>query len=468
MGGYLQYKYGTFFPIIISLWSILALSATLASEAHRGSLEFVVAQPRSRRAIALQKLSGHLTGLAITFVVTLVAITFAGSAYAILPGDEISLTAAFGYAAWMVLIGLAAGAVAFALAQYIGRGAAAGIAGFITIAGFLINGYQAPVPELAPLANLTWFGWTTFHLPLAGQYDWAPVALVAVFDIVLLAIGVEAFVRRDIGATSAVPTPSLPRTLVGLGGPLARTVGHNLAATIAWGLGVGLFGLLLAGAAGGFVDQLNNSPDFMRILHTLSPDIDFATVGGFLQLLFVEFGIVMIGLAAATLVSGWASEETSGRLEMLLAAPLSRRRWVVAAGAGLLIDMLLIVILVGAGIAIGGATASGDLVTPIVGSLVLVFYGGALVGVGVAVGGVLGTRLAAPAVVLVVLLTWFVQLLGPLLGLPDFVTQLALTAHLGQPMVGVWDVGGMIACTVLAVGGVIVGAWGMNRRDLRA
>ena len=39
MGGYLQYKYGTFIPLILSLWSILALSGTLASEAQRGSLD---------------------------------------------------------------------------------------------------------------------------------------------------------------------------------------------------------------------------------------------------------------------------------------------------------------------------------------------------------------------------------------------------------------------------------------------
>ena len=41
LGGYLQYKYGVFFPLVLSLWSILALSGTLAGEAQRGSLEFV-------------------------------------------------------------------------------------------------------------------------------------------------------------------------------------------------------------------------------------------------------------------------------------------------------------------------------------------------------------------------------------------------------------------------------------------
>jgi membrane protease YdiL (CAAX protease family) len=112
--------------------------------------------------------------------------------------------------------------LAFALAQFVGRGAGAGIAGFVTIAGFIVNGYQAPVPELGPIADLTWFGWTVNHVPLAGQFDWPSVAFLAVFDVILLAIGVWAFVRRDLGATSSVPTPSLPRALVGLRGPFSR------------------------------------------------------------------------------------------------------------------------------------------------------------------------------------------------------------------------------------------------------
>ncbi|MEP7379250.1 MAG: hypothetical protein ABI725_06750 [Chloroflexota bacterium] len=468
MGGYLQYKYGSFFPLVLSMWSILALSGTLAAEARRGSLEFVTSVPKSRRAIALEKLSGHLTGLTVAFVVTFIAIAIAGAAYAVLPGDEISATAAFGYAIWMVLMALAGGAVAFALGPFVGRGAAAGIAGFLTIAGFIITGYSAPVPQLEPLAKVTWSGWTINHLPLAGQFDWPSVALLAMFDVVLLAIGIEAFARRDIGVTSTIPTPSLPRVLVGLRGPFTRAIGHNLPTSVAWGLGIGLFGLALAGAAKSFVEQLASSPEFARLLRMISPGTDFGSVGGFLQLLFIELGIILVGLAAATLVAGWASEETSGRLEMVLAAPLSRVRWALSGAAGLLVDMLLVVLLVGLGIALGGASAGGDLLTPIVGSLVLFFYGAALIGVGVAVGGLVGTRFAAAVTVIAVLLTWFVQLLGPLLGLPDFVQQLALTKHLGQPMVGVWDWGGIAAALLIGLGGIALGAWGLARRDLRA
>jgi ABC-2 type transport system permease protein len=215
------------------------------------------------------------------------------------------------------------------------------------------------------------------------------------------------------------------------------------------------------------MEQLQDSPQFIELLATVFPNVDYASAGGFLQLLFVEFGVILAGLAAASLVSGWASDETSGRLEMVLSTPLSRARWAVAGGLGMLVGVVIFVGLCAAGIAIGVATAAGDVATPVVGSLALGLYAAALVGIGHAVGGVLGTRFAATFVVVFVIVTWFVQLLGPLLGLPEWVRDLALTSHFGQPMVGAWDPVGIALCVALAVGGVLVGTWGFARRDLR-
>jgi ABC-2 type transport system permease protein len=465
LGGYLQYKYGTFFPLVASLWSILALSGTLAGEARRGSLEFVAAAPLTRRRIALQKMAGHIVVLAVASGLIFLSIVVVGS-FAVLPGDEIPVAAAAGYALWLGLLALVAGAVAFAAAQFFGRGAAVGIAGAVTFAGFLLNGYQAAIPSLAPLANLTWFGWTTNHIPLAGLYDWPSIGLVALVAVGLLVVGVEAFVRRDIGVTSTIPTPSLPRALLGLGGPAGRTAGQNLPTALAWGIGLGFFGLAIAGSGTSFVEQLAKAPDFARLLAAVFPGLDIGTVGGFLQLVFVEFGFILAGLAAATLVASWASDETSGRLELLLAAPLARTRWVASGGLGIFAGIAVITILAMAGIAIGATITGGDIATPVLGTLALGLYALALAGVGIAVAGVFGAGVAGPAVALLTVVTWFVDIIGPPLGLPGVVHDLALTAHYGLPMLGSWDGVGIVASLILAVGGVAIGAWGFKRRDL--
>jgi ABC-2 type transport system permease protein len=468
LGGYLQYKYGAFFPLIVSLWSILALSATLAAEARRGSLEFVAATAITRRRIALEKLLAHVAGLTIASLVVFLSLAVVGRTVHGLPGDEIPMQAAVGYALWLGLLSLASGALAFALAPFVGRGSAAGVAGAVMFGGFIFNGYQAAIPAIAPLANLSWFGWTSNHIPLAGVYDWVSLLPVALVAIVLLVIGVEAFARRDIGATSPIPTPSLPRTLIGLRGPTGRAIGQNLPSTAAWGIGIGLFGVAIAGSGRSFVEQLSNSPDFVRLLSSVFPGFDISSVGGFLQLLYVEFGLILAGLAAATLVGVWASDETSGRLEFLLATPLSRVRWLTSGWAAILVGVAVFTVIQALGIALGAMIAGGDIATPVVGSLVLGLYAAALAGIGVAIGGLFGTGYAAPAVAVITIVTWFVGVIGPALGLPDAFGELALTSHYGFTMLGQWDVVGIVASVVIAVGGVAIGAWGFKRRDLRS
>ena len=111
--------------------------------------------------------------------------------------------------------------------------------------------------------------------------------------------------------------------------------------------------------------------------------------------------------------------------------------------------------------------ASRDSATPLAGTLVLGLFAIAMGGVGVAIAGVFGTRFAGPAVVILVIVTWFLDILVPALNLPDVVHQLALTAHYGQPMVGQWDAVGIAASVLLGIAGVAIGAWGFRRRDLR-
>lgn len=467
MGGYVQYKYGTFFPIVLSLWSILALSSTLAGEAKRGSLEFVAASPLSRRRIALEKLSGHVLVIVIASFAVFLSTAIAGSVNAKLPGDEISVTASFAYALQLGLMGLAAGGLAFALSQFLGRGAAVAISGAVMFGGWLLNGYQGAVPALAPFANLTWFGWTSNHLPLAGAYDWPSLIPVALATALFLVVGVEAFVRRDLGATSAVPTPSLPGALVGLSGPAARSFANGLPTAVAWGLGLGIFGLVIAASATAFTDLVATAPDVARMLQQVFPGTDILSVGGFLQLLFLQFGLILAGLAAATLVGSWSGDETSGRLEMLLATPLARARWVVSGGIAIVGLIAVFTVIAAIGIAIGTAMIGGDVGQPVAGTFALGAFAAAFAGVGIAIAGLWRSSWAAPAVALLTIGTWFVDTIVPAFKLPDAVHQLALSAHYGLPMLGQWEGAGLVASAVLAVGGVAFGTWGFNRRDLR-
>ena len=467
VGGYIAWKYGPYIVFIAAIWSILALSGTLASEARRGSLEFVASAPFGRRRVALEKLAAHVTVLTAAMAVLALAAWLAGTAFGTLPGDAISPSAAIGYALWVGLIALASGSVAWVLAPFIGRAGSAGIAGFVLIAAFLVNGYSSFVPVLGAIANLSWFSWTAGHQPLAGMTDWPSLIPVALVAIVLLALGTEAFSRRDLGASSAIATPGLPRAVLGVRGPVGRSFGERLPTALAWGIGLGVFGFVIAAASGSLADAFKDlSPDTLAIFSNVFPNVDITSAGGFLQVVFIELGFIIVGFAAATLVAGWASDETSGRLEMLIATPLGRARWAIRSGIGVYLAIAVMTVVLGLAVGFGAALAGSDALTPAAGAIVLGLYTAALAGIGFAVGGLIRTSIAAEVVAVIVVLTFLIDLLGPALRLPDGIHQLALSAHLGQPMVGIWDGAGIVACVVIAVGGLALGGWGMRRRDL--
>jgi ABC-type transport system involved in multi-copper enzyme maturation permease subunit len=140
---------------------------------------------------------------------------------------------------------------------------------------------------------------------------------------------------------------------------------------------------------------------------------------------------------------------------------------VASGGIAILVGIVVVGIVAALGIALGAVIAGGDIVQPVVGSLVLPLYAAALGGIGVAVGGLFRTSWAGPAVAIVTIVTWLINLLAPAFKLPDVVHQLALTSHYGFTMLGQWDPVGIVASVVLAVGGVALGAWGFKRRDLR-
>jgi ABC-2 type transport system permease protein len=239
-----------------------------------------------------------------------------------------------------------------------------------------------------------------------------------------------------------------------------------LPSALAWGIGLGLYGFVMAISSKPFSEELVKVPGLVEAVRSFLPGIDMTTTAGFLQMAFVAFGLVLAALAAATFVGRRSSDETDGRLELLLTTPMSRLRWAIASGIGVWAAVVVTIALLAVSIGIGAALAGSEAVQPMVGTLALALYGAAMAGVGLAVGGLTRSSLAAPAVVVVAIGTFLVDILAQALRLPDWIRQLALSAHMGEPMVGSWDVAGIAACLALAIGGLLIGAWGMNRRDV--
>ncbi len=232
LGGYMTFKYGAIFALGTALWSILALSATLAGEAGRGSLDFVAVTPFGKRRIALEKVAAHLTMLGLAMAILALATTVSSSLFGDAAlGDPIPPLSAVGFALWVGCIALFFGGLAFALGPLLGRAGAAGVAGLAMIVLWIANGLDT----LAAVAPLSPFRWTADHVALVGQYDWAPLALVGIFAVAFLAIGVQLFRRRDLGVTAGLTLPRLPAAVLGVHGPVSRAFGDQLPRALALG-----------------------------------------------------------------------------------------------------------------------------------------------------------------------------------------------------------------------------------------
>ncbi|HEU4572859.1 MAG TPA: hypothetical protein VFR93_09235, partial [Candidatus Limnocylindrales bacterium] len=219
LGGYMGWKYGATFALGTALWSILALSSTLAGEARAGSLDLVAAAPYGKRRIALEKLAGHLTMLGLAMAILAICTTVSSNAFGDPAlGDPIPPASAVGFALWVGFIGLFFGGLAFALSPLLGRAGSAGVAGIVMLILWVANGLDI----LGPIAALSPFRWTADHIALVGEFDWPGLALVGVVAAVFLGAGVELFDRRDLGITAGLSLPRLPGDLLGVRGPISR------------------------------------------------------------------------------------------------------------------------------------------------------------------------------------------------------------------------------------------------------
>jgi putative exporter of polyketide antibiotics len=226
-----------------------------------------------------------------------------------------------------------------------------------------------------------------------------------------------------------------------------------------------MLGILYTSLAGSLADTLSASSGLLDAYAGIFPAADFASVGGWMQF-YAELLFIAAGFAAVTFVSRWASDEEEGRLEMALTSPLTRSRWVITGGVAALLAVAATTLLFAVGVGVGAAIGGLDAGNALIGCASLGLYAAAIVGVGVAVGGLWRTSLAGEIAAVIVVVTYLLDLVVPALGLPDWLRQLALTSHFGKPMVGEWDMVGVVACIGIAAGGILLGAWSMRRRDV--
>ncbi len=212
-------------------------------------------------------------------------------------------------------------------------------------------------------------------------------------------------------------------------------------------------------------DLLASNPEIGQYIGA-SGSAQEALVDAFVRyvLLFLAVVSTAFGVACVTRLHG---EEESGRGELVLAAAVSRTRWVGATVAVACAGSLLLLLTSGLGLVVGYVLGGGEGVSPteVVGGQ-LSYLPAVLVVVGVAVLLVGARPRAVPLAWVVVAAVAVLALLGQSLGLPEGVERVSPFAVLpGVPVEPFDPVPGAVELVVVALL-VGVGTWAYRRRDL--
>jgi ABC-2 type transport system permease protein len=212
--------------------------------------------------------------------------------------------------------------------------------------------------------------------------------------------------------------------------------------------------------------MITNLPQIAALISTIYPDLDLTQPSAVLQLTFFGFGSFIIGLAGASFLAGWASDEGRRRLEVVLSTPRSRASWAMRSALGVMGAIGVVIVVIALIIGVATAMVGGQIVDPVIGVGILGLAAAGFAGVGLAVGGLVRSSLAAGVTGVLIVATLLLDTLGAALKLPQWVLDLSLYKHLGQPMAGVYDPVGLVAATIMAVGGLVICTVGLTRRDI--
>ena len=455
-GGFTVWDGGWIIQLLVAVWALLTTSRLLRGEEDVERTDLVLAGPvRATHATALSLVvlaaAALLIGVAATVTMLASGTGLRGSA--LLGLGLAGVTATFA-------------SVAAVTSQLVNvrRRAAALAAGVLGVAYVLRMVGNSTDPR-------SWVRWTTplgwmDELKPYGQADPRALLPMLIVPVLLAALAVALRARRDIGgallATEAGREPHLRR----LGSPTAFAWRSNRAVLLGWILGLGAYAAVMGALISTMIDWLAQDQSYQKIMADLGLDQALTTLG-FLAMIGAMMGVA-VALQVAWRMGAARGEEESGRVEAILARPVSRLRWL---GGHALLSFLggaLLLVATGTALWLGVASSGSDEITwdnamrSVLNALPVVLLIG---GLAVLTFG-LFPRLTVAVPVTVTVVGYLVTLLGPALSWPGWVLNLSPFTHLALVPAEPWGATAGIIMTCLGLLFLGVGLLGFQRRDV--
>ena len=423
------------------------------AEEESGRAELLRSTVVGRHAATL---AGLVYGVAAAALIA--AVTAASMA-----GAGLSAYGSATYGVGLALLGVVHAAVTLVAVQLStsARGAL-GLAGGAVAVGYLVRGVGAM--EDGALVWFSPFGWAQ-GMNAFGDERWWPAVLLLGSTAVLLALAARLVAHRDFGGGLLETRPGPARAGWSLGTPLGLAARLQRGLLIGWATGLSLLGMLYGAVVPTIPGLVAANPEMADVVGASGRAAEEVLVDAFLGYIFLFMAVISCGFVVSSVLR-LRTEEESGHTETVLATTVSRTTWMAAGTTVALIAAAALTALMGLGLAVGYAIASGewDQVAGQVGGQLAYLPGTLVVGaLTVALHGLFprGTGLAWAAVALIALQV----VLGQLLRLPDAVQAVSPYWHLAAVPVDDVEVLPSVCLVVVAAGLVAAGLWGYRRRD---
>src|SRR5689334_3319768 len=462
-GGYATWKYG-FTILVLALWPILAGSRMLRGEEARGTMDTLLSLPRGRGRVALEKLAAMWVALLI-MAVLIGLLTYLGGAHV---NADYTFGESLLFGLNLALICGVFGGLALFISQFTqeNRGAA-GITGGLLALFIVVDMIHRIVPNTDWFSRLSPIYYYNLSKPLIPSYGTDPVAMLVmlVLSVVLSGAAIWLFVRRDIGATVALPRwlslpkraarpeDALPARAWSLQSIYTRSLAKMAVPTFWWTVVIAGYAALAVFITVQTEKQLKSlfegSPLFANLIGNLGgSDAGFnASLLGFFWVMFAA----LLMAFAVTQASRWAADEEDGLQELVLATPQPRLKVILMRFAALTTATVIIGVatlaLSALAVAVSGLALDwGNLAAA---SLSIIPMGLLIAALGYLFSGWLRTAIDTGLLSFLLVIWFTITFIGQSLSWPDWVQQLSAFHYYGTPLVNGLPLGDMLG--VLAV-----------------
>lgn len=468
LAGFLQWRHFGSLPLVFGVWALLAATGAGRGDEERGHVEQWLAAGLSRARYLLARVAAFAVLALIATAVTL-ATALAGATAA---RDTLPLAGLAGQGVALFALLVACHAVGLLVSQVAVTGrAAAGLGAAVLGALFLVAGAarSGSLEALAPLSPF-WQFERSRPLLAGGTLDLSSIAALLGGAGAAVALSLVLWLRRDVGGSALPRRVSRDEVTTAMSArpalriPVLRGLDRQTSGLLAWAIGLGALGAFMGTLLPTMIRVAKDVPFVqLMILRGGAGDLDSAFVGA----AWGSSVLLLLAIYAISQVAAWVADETEGRLEMALSAPVPRWRVVLERAVTLLAGATILVI-VASGVLAAVARSSGLTID-------LAKFAGAaalLVPLVVAIGGIgallIGWRPRVAVWVLgaVTVLSYFIQQLGPMFSFPSLVRDLSLFELYGQPLVQGPNWPGLWTELAIIAGGFGLAALVMGRRDI--